>query len=177
MKYDETTAKALQKKYDIPSVTLRVWKSRNAIPDHWQDGDVRNRADEKDQKRIIEIISLEALKYSAFTSISKSQFSDVKRYYQSAGRQNKPASFTQSEIIAFKSEIVRLRNFLRKFLNKPNEAGLLAIFAENRIKHFVLFREHRKMIYRLMQAGGDALEEELEYATLQVAALYSALRW
>lgn len=176
MLYEETLARSIISKHGLSPSVLKTWKHRGAIPSRYQDEHYDNSgpAALKDTIRMVEITQLPELCTAAFTSVKYRKVVDVTKYHRKGVRASK--NFTAAEVIAFKSEVARLRNLLRAFSTSGNEKALKAIIADARIKHYVLFSGHKRMLSRLYRML-EAYDYEIEECLLAVARLHNLLKW
>lgn len=173
--FSEEKAAELAAAYEISPKTVRVWRFRGRIPARYDAGFLPSRpAARKDTLRVIEVCQLPAINAAAFTSIGYRKIVDVTRHNLRGKRASK--NFTAAEVLAFRQEITRLRNKLRLFLNTGSEATLKDVIADMRIKHYVLFADHKRMLGRLCHKL-SAYEHELEECRVLVARLYSLLKF
>lgn len=176
MKYDEKKAQDIIRRFRLADVTMKTWKHRGTIPDQYADPgyDPSGPALLKDTKRVIDITQLPEINAAAFTSVGYRKIVDVSRHHLRGKRASQ--SFTEKEVLAFKSEVTRLRNKLRAFTKTGGEKELKAVIADDRIKHYVLFAGQKRMLGRLYRRL-SAYEYEIEECRVLAARLYNHLKW
>lgn len=84
---------------------------------------------------------------------------------------NGTAKLYKKEFITFKSEVVRLRNLLRVFIQKPTNENLIHVVASPYIVKIKICR------YATFRKCPTFVDDELQEVKIKVAALYNALNF
>lgn len=168
MTYDETKARTIQKRYGLSDTTLRVWKTRGAIPDKYAgEVDTSNTVKGGLQKRVIDALTDPRINTKQVTSVDYQKIFDVRR----GG-----SSLTENQVKEIRREITALRNLLRRFTQGGSEAILKEIINHPLLHPYVIFRDEKKMCDRVRK-GLSAYEDEIERARVIVVQLYSDLKF
>lgn len=127
MQFDEQKAIEIVDKFGLDEKTLRVWKTRNAIPDKYNDPnfDTSERLKDTDTEyqKFIKILNDERIAKTKFRCMSK-KGNDVARQKD---------RMTERERIAFKTEIVEIRNLLSKCIKVTNIGSLIEMSKDSRL--------------------------------------------
>lgn len=140
-------------------------------------------APERDARRALEILALPELNAAALSFACRARIADLVR-----GR----AVWADTEIVALKTEITRLRNLLRKALDTPVPASVLD--RDSQTRHYaawiVLIEEKRlrltrrddsgvfpRRVHENLKKGFSLRPDDEAQARVGLAALYNALRW
>lgn len=151
MEFNEEKAKEIICKYNLSNSTIRVWRSRNSIPDRYKSDYVQiERVDNAARillHRLRELMSANVLNFTVLTSvvcIDKSRFVD-------AVRKNTPIA--RNDIDNLIKEVKRQRVFILNSLPDIQSALMLKNLIDNKaIKHYVVLGKStwsKRMMYAI----------------------------
>ena len=146
MQYTEKLAISVAKIHPIDEKTLRVWKTRNAIPNKYfdLDGSIAQSVDktpisDSDKYRLLAVFDSRNINFSEIKAIPATKLSDFSR---GKGR------ITQVEYISFKKEIVDLKNKAQPvFKAKSYDAKIRALkefFKDPRVRPFTFTSTNKR---------------------------------
>lgn len=119
-----------------------------------------------EKQRVVEILKISILNKAGLTAISKRRIDEITY---------KNLVPTKEEVVKFKSELTRIRNFIRKFINHPTEARMLEFRDDTRIHHYLLFE--RKAMQKVVHPECNVNDNELEAAKISASAFYNQLNF
>lgn len=159
--FEQKLAEKIIKDFGLSPNTLKVWKSRNAIPKKYLQEDARpEKTLSKDQKARLKRAF--AVPYFTILNFSVAQTKIVdfnrKKGNLSAGDYNK-----------FIADITNILGLLRRFKSVPNAKNLKAIISDARLKPYVLFKRNKKALDRLQKKQDikDFEFKELRFEAMQ----------
>lgn len=143
MKYNQATAEKIAEIHNIPTATLKTWQFRNSIPKKYFDteGGIIEKSIElisdDDKFRILKIYrECEILNFAQITSVKPMRFADLER-----GK----GTLTKLEYIAFKKELIDLKNSCQKLFTSITYDGKLRelrkVLKDPRLKPYLLHTE------------------------------------
>jgi hypothetical protein len=143
MEYNEQTAKEIVEKYSLDEKTIKVWKTRNAIPDKYFKSDFvkkekkvivileNGKAHSVISERISEIFKNEDLKTITFSQLTGVDLLSVVK-----GNRR----ISEDEIIPIKKEINRLKSDILNLFSIRNTAKTIRFLNDERIKPYSVLK-------------------------------------
>lgn len=138
MDFNEEIAKELIGKYNLSLTTLKVWKTRNRIPDKYADESyeklyfITDKADEIKWKRVASILKMDEINTDTLIRLIKSDRARI--YAATAGK----SKVTTDELLGFIKEIKRLKIDITKWTEKYTEKGFMDLISDKRLKLHVI---------------------------------------
>lgn len=166
MEFNEDRAKEIIEKFSLDIKTLRVWKSRNSIPDRYFDENYQPAEKVEAAGRIIlsRLAELRKSEVLNFSVIAKLAGVDRDRINDAI----KGGCINRSDIDAFVKEIKKQRVFILNSLLERQEQKKLNRLLENKgIKHYVILGKNswsNSIIYALQNQYPIA---EIDYIQLK----------
>ena len=155
------TQQEIMEKYGVSRTTAWYSKKRGWL---WFKYHERGEhATKVQQDRFLEIISDKRLKHS-FLSIPTWKITEIR---------NGSTSLSKSDWLGFKTEITRVRNVLRKFLDYPTNKNYQKIITTSLVANKYLLDAR---LYDRSRKGYDIESEKLESEKIEIAAFYNFLR-
>ena len=135
MEYNETTAREIQEKFNVPETTIRVWKHRGKIPKKFLDPDFVPRkpitASEIKKDKFLKIISSEKIniaKLAENTGVKYTYLHDVMR-----GR----SIVAEKEFVLIKTRINEIRIEAKSIIETYNKSDKITDSVLQNIKKFL----------------------------------------
>lgn len=138
MEFNEEKAKELIDKYSLSPTTLKVWETRNRIPDKYADESYENpifiteKADYIIWNRVLSVLQMKEINTDTFIHLVKA---DRARFYATIKGKSR---VTVNEFTGFIKEIKRLKIDILKWTEKYTEKGFMNLISDERLKHFVI---------------------------------------
>lgn len=168
MEFNEEKAKEIIERFKLSPNTLKVWRTRGAIPDRYNNADYDNSQRLKDNdseyQKLIAILSLPEIASTKFRSLGL-KGADIKR-----GKDR----MSEKERIGFITEVTELRNLLRRCLDVPKQENFLALFKDSRLHPTIIYG--RSFYNKVKEARTPLLPSEKEDAKLLSSRIYNLLR-
>lgn len=143
MKYTEKKALEIIEKFELSPNTLKVWKSRDKIPDkYFKEGFQKpEKLTSKQDNQLKQLIKIEFLNFACM-SVKYSKIQDYKR------QDEKQTKLSKQDFILLLADVSQVLTKLRAFKSVPNNKNLSTLTADKRIKKFVLFRDNKLALDR-----------------------------
>lgn len=165
--YTDELADAIIAEHRLATSVKRVWKNRGHIPgdylDENRDASAKLSDNDPEYSRFIDILSRPEIAATKFRTLGQ-KGSDVQR-----GKDR----MTEAERIGFKTEIVELRNKLRKAKDVPTAGNLKAALSDIRLHPTNII--HRNVYSKLLR-DAELTKFEKQEAQVAILALYNHLR-
>lgn len=169
MEYSEKKARKLQEKHNLSEITIKVWKSRNHIPDRYAQRGYKRpvKADAIKLKKMEKILKINGIRRAAFQSIHAHRLQDFLR-----GGGN--AAISEKEADSFFKEISKLKKSTERFLKKPDIDNLGNYLDKNKtLKVSLLIDDHK--VYDRFRKGYQVSGKELTKIKRNIEKLYKKL--
>lgn len=167
VEYTEELADAIITQFGLKHTVKRVWKSRGHIPGDYFDenrDDTEKLSDrDPEYQAFIRILSRQEIAATKFRCLGK-KGADIQR-----GKDR----MTEAERLAFKAEIVEIRNALRLAKDVPTNRNLMRALSDVRLHPTKIIQTN---LYSKIQRDGALLEYEKKDAVFCILALYNVLR-
>lgn len=127
MEFNEATAKQIIERYNLSINTLKVWKSRNSIPDRYLKNYVGpgvSRENKLEKDRLMKIITSKKINLTTivfFSKLEKHHIDDVIR---------QKTDFNDTDILFLKKTINQLRIELKVLIDKLNSSYTVSPITE-----------------------------------------------
>jgi len=165
--YDDAQADDLIARHGLAPTVKKVWKSRGHIPGDYLDPnrDDSEKLSDRDPEyqRFIEILSRREVAATKFRTLGR-KGADVQR-----GKDR----MTEAERLAFKAEVVEIRNKLRQAKDAPTQRNLKAALTDVRLHPTNIIASN---VYSKITGGYDLQPWELQEVRVAILALYNLLR-
>ena len=169
MEYSDKKARRLQQKHSLSEITIKVWKSRNYIPEQYgQRGFKRPvKADPDKLIKMEKILKIKGIRRAAFESIHAHRLQDFLR-----GGGN--AAISDKEAASFFKEGAKLKKATEKFLSKPDIDSLGNFLSKNKtLKVSLLINDHK--VYDRFRKGYNISSKEMTMIKRNIQKLYKNL--
>ncbi len=133
MQFNEEKAQEIISKFDLDPKTIRVWKSRDKIPDKYFSDDYQkpveaSKSDLIIQQRIFKAMETGYLQLSVIcelAGVKREKYMDVQR--------GKVSAFSAQEVLALKKEITKIKLLIVKTFEKKSTIALRALLESSAI--------------------------------------------
>jgi len=146
--FDKLKAELLKNQHNIKPATIKTWKHRGEMPDP-EFYEQRKQVKPETQSRILEKLETDWINISRLEQKAQLIF-DVR-----AG----DYTMSVAQAASINKDLLSIKNILKAFVSNPNDSTLKKIILDKRIKHFVIFKGHKKAIDRF-QKGMFVREDE-----------------
>lgn len=124
MKFTEETAIEIIEKYDLAHTTIRVWRTRNKIPDKYADPDFQprvkiNKVENIKHNRLTEILKLKEISVSNFAKLV-----NISEHKLQEATQQPPTHLSASDLKKCEIELKKLRIEILKTFEKFSPIAL-----------------------------------------------------
>lgn len=165
--FSEELAAEIIVRFNLKPEVKKVWRTRGHIPGDYfsTDRDDSSKLSDRDPEyqAFIRILGRPEIASTKFRSLGQ-KGADVQR-----GKDR----MTEAERIAFKGEVVEIRNALRLAKDTPTLRNLKAALSDVRLHPTKIIDRN---IYLKIQRGGELLEYEKRDVVLSILAFYNLIR-
>jgi hypothetical protein len=151
MKYTEEKALRFKSEFNLPASTVRVWKSRNVIPDKYSRELPKKITSTHELQQITNLIN--AFKTEKFKIASLCRLAGLPNTYSLHDTLNEKSMLSKQELIALKKAINIIRNDTKKVLQSLGEKETIPestikdirkLLQRNEVAWFVVLDRNRK---------------------------------
>lgn len=171
IEFNEEMAREIIKKFGLDEKTLRVWKTRGSIPKQYFDPnfDTSERLKDHDSEyqKFIKILNDERIAKTKFRCMGK-KGNDVAR---------EKDRMTENERIAFKTEIVEIRNSLSKCIKFTSVNNLIEMSKDSRLHPTkIITPPLYSRVKNCLTFGSDLTQQEKNDIRYRIMSFYNFLK-
>lgn len=175
MEYSEEKARGIINKYDLSPDTMKVWRTRGAIPDRYGNPNYKptkkmSKADKVVVARLAEVIGRGYINFSVLCEIARADKQAVYDAMRGKGR------VSRDDLDKLVLELKRLRVFIKN--NLVNSPAKLKALLDNKILKFYVINgddNWAKSMYWAMSNGNDIAADDFDRLKDNYVKVYLAI--